>query len=135
MHLDEKLSLKDHIQNRSKKANYNLKLILNIWKYINIDTTKMLLSILVLSQLDYMNSILSRALTATIKPFQTIQNFAARVAYKKSKKRRCSHMPTRTALAALQVQNYIQTAYNSLQYSPWECSTIPQRKIKTKTIS
>ena len=38
VHLDEKLSLKDHIQNRSKKTNYNLLLIHNIHKYINIDT-------------------------------------------------------------------------------------------------
>ena len=80
--LDEKLSLKDHIQNRSKKANYKLRLFSNIHKYINIDTTKMLLCTLVLSQLDYINSILSRAPTTTIKPYQTIQNFAARVAYK-----------------------------------------------------
>ena len=46
----------------------------------------MLLCTLVLSQLDYVNSILSRALTSTIKPYQAIQNFAARVAHKKSKK-------------------------------------------------
>ena len=57
--LDEKLSFKDHIQNRSKKANYNLRLITNIQKYIDIDTMKMLLCTLVLSQLDYVNSILS----------------------------------------------------------------------------
>ena len=30
VHLDEKLSLKDHVQNRSRKANYNLRLIQNI---------------------------------------------------------------------------------------------------------
>ena len=84
--LDEKLSLKDHIQNRSKKANYNLRLISNIHKYININTTKMLLCTLVLSQLDYVNWILSRTPTTTIKPYQTIQNFAARVAYKKSRR-------------------------------------------------
>ena len=53
IYLDEKLSFKDHIQNRSKKANYNLRLIRNIQKYIDIDSTKMLLCTLVLSQLDY----------------------------------------------------------------------------------
>ena len=47
---------------------------------------KMLLSTLVLSQLDYVNSILSRAPTTTIKNYQKIHNFAARVAYKKSKR-------------------------------------------------
>ena len=86
VHLDEKLSLKDHIQNRLKKANYTLRLICNIHKYININTTKMLLCTLLLHQLDYVSSILSRAPTTTIKPYQTIQNFAARVAYKKSRR-------------------------------------------------
>ena len=51
INLDEKLSFKDHIQNRSKKANYNLRLIRNIRKYIDIESTKMLLCTLVLSQL------------------------------------------------------------------------------------
>ena len=46
----------------------------------------MLLCTLVLSQLDYMNTILSRAWTTAIKPYQIIQNFAARGTYKKSKK-------------------------------------------------
>ena len=53
-----------------KKANYNLILIHNIHKYINIDTNKMLLSTLVLSQLAYVNSTLSMAPTSTIKPYQ-----------------------------------------------------------------
>ena len=46
----------------------------------------MLLCTLVLSQLDYANSILSRAPTTTIKPYQMIQNFVARVAYEKSRR-------------------------------------------------
>ena len=69
-----------------KKANYNLKLIRNIWKYIDIDSTKMLLCTLVLSQLDYANSLLSRTPKTIIKPYQTVQNFAVRVAYKKSRR-------------------------------------------------
>ena len=84
--LDETLSFKDHIQNRSKKANYNLRLVRNIQKYIDTDSTKMLLCTLVLSQLDYANSILSRSPKTIIKPYQTVQNFAARVAYKKSRR-------------------------------------------------
>ena len=82
VHLDEKLSLKDHIQNRSRKANYNFMLIHNICKYININTAKMLLPTLVLSQLDFINATLSRAPISTVKPYQKIKNFAARVAYK-----------------------------------------------------
>ena len=84
--LDEKLSFKDHIQNRLKKVNYNLRPIRNILKYIETDSTKMLLCTLVLNQLDYANSILSRTPKTIIKPYQTVQNFAARVAYKKSRR-------------------------------------------------
>ena len=39
----------------------------------------MLLCTLLLSQLDYVNSVLSRALKTTIKPYQIIKNFATRV--------------------------------------------------------
>ena len=46
----------------------------------------MLLCNWVLSQLDYVNSILSRTMKTIIKPYQTVQNFAARVAYKKSRR-------------------------------------------------
>ena len=61
-------------------------LICNICKYINIDNTKMLLCTLVLSHLDYINSILSRVQTTTIKPYQTMQNFAAIIAYMNSRR-------------------------------------------------
>ena len=81
-YLDENLSLKDHVQNRARKAHHNLRLIQNIQKCININTTRMLLSTLVLSQMDYVNSILSMAPVTTIKPYQKIQNSAARVTYK-----------------------------------------------------
>ena len=46
----------------------------------------MLLCTLVLSQLDYANSILSRTPKTIIKSYQTVQNFAARVDYKKSRR-------------------------------------------------
>ena len=80
VYLDEWLNLKDHIQNRTKKANYNLMLIHNICKCINIDTSKMLLCALVRHQLDDVNSILSRAPTTTGKLYQTVRNFAAKIA-------------------------------------------------------
>ena len=46
----------------------------------------MLLCTLVLSQLDYANSLLSRTPKTIIKPYQTVQNFTARVTYKKSRR-------------------------------------------------
>ena len=46
----------------------------------------MLLCTLVLSQLDNANSLLSRTPKTIIKPYQTVQNFTARVAYRKSRR-------------------------------------------------
>ena len=46
----------------------------------------MLLCTLVLSQLDYANSLLSGTPKTVIKLYQTVQNFAARVAYRKSRR-------------------------------------------------
>ena len=106
VHLDEQLNLKDHIWNRSKKANYNLMLICNIHKYINTDTAKMLLCTLLLSQLDYVNSILSRAPTTTVKLYQTTQNFAARIAYKKSRRE--------NVYSCLQELHYLPIKYRTI---------------------
>ena len=58
-YLDESLNMKTHIANRTKNALYNLYLIENIRKYITQETAKMLLCSLVLSQLDYLNSVLT----------------------------------------------------------------------------
>ena len=89
-------------------------LIHNISKYINIGTTKMLLCTLVLSQLDYVNSILLKSPIATTKPYQTTQNIAAKLAYKKVNKRGCLHMSMRIVLATYQVQKNLQITNNSL---------------------
>ena len=51
----------------------------------------MILCTLVLSQLDYVNSIPSRAPKTIIEPYQTIQNFAARVAYTNQEQRMFTH--------------------------------------------
>ena len=59
-------------------------LIHNICKYITIDTAKMLLCTLVLSRLDYVNFTLTREPTITAKPYQTTQNFVARISCKTS---------------------------------------------------
>ena len=56
--------------------------ICNIHKYLNIDTCKVLLCSLVLSKLDYVNSILYKASPKTTKPCQTTTIFAARLACK-----------------------------------------------------
>ena len=83
--LDETLSFKQHVAAHAKSALYGIHLIKNVRKYLTMATTKMLMCTLVLSQLDCINSILTNTSLTTTKPYQKIQNQAARIIYKKTK--------------------------------------------------
>ena len=58
-HLDSSLTFKDHIIAKSRAATINIIKIRNIRKYLNQDTCHKLVITLVLSHLDYSNSMLS----------------------------------------------------------------------------
>ena len=85
-YLDESLNMKTQIAHRTKNALYNLYLIKNIRKYITQETAKMLLCSLVLSQLDYLNSVLTDLPKATLRPYNYTQRYAARLACNKKKR-------------------------------------------------
>ena len=80
--LDKKLTLKAYVQAGTKTALYNINLIQNVWNLLTIDTMKMLMLTLVLAQIDYFNSILTNRSCSSIKPYQNVQNFAARITLK-----------------------------------------------------
>ena len=83
--LDETLSFKQHVAACAKSALYGIHLIKNVRKYLTMATTKKLMCTLVVSQLDCINSILTNISLTTTKPYQKIQNQAARIIYKKTK--------------------------------------------------
>ena len=83
--LNETLSFQQHVAACAKSALYGIHLIKNVRKYLTMTTTKMLMCTLVLSQLDCINSILTNTSLTTTKPYQKIQNQAARIIYKKTK--------------------------------------------------
>ena len=85
-YLDESLNIKTHIANRTKNALYNLYLRKNIRKYITQETAKMLLSSLVLSQLDYLNSVLTDLPKSTLRPYDYTQRYATRLTCNKTKR-------------------------------------------------
>ena len=78
--------MKTRIANRTKNALYNLYQIKNIRKYITQETAKMLLCSLVLSQLDYLNLVLTDLPKATLRPYNYTQRYAARLACDKAKR-------------------------------------------------
>ena len=78
-HLDSSLTFKDHIIAKSKAATINIIKIRNIRKYLNQDTCHKPVITLVLSHLDFLNSLLSGLPVSSIKILQKVQNSAARV--------------------------------------------------------
>ena len=78
-HLDSSLTFKGHIIDKSKAATINIIKIRNIRKYLNQDTCHKLIISLVLSHLDYSNSLLSGLPDPSIKILHKVQNSAARL--------------------------------------------------------
>ena len=84
-YLDSQLSFKEHIKTKCKSAVLNIIRIRNIRRYLDKDTTHMLIKSLALSHLDYANSLLMGLPAKTIKIMQNIQNLAAKVVLGKHK--------------------------------------------------
>ena len=83
--LDKDLEFKKFIATKVRNAYFNIKKINKIRKFLTDDETKMLMYSNVLSHLDYGNSILVNLTTATLKPLQSMQNYAAKITCKKQK--------------------------------------------------
>ena len=82
--LDKELDMKKFIPAKARTA-YFFQKIKKIRNYLNEDETKMLICSNVLSHLDYGNSILVNLPKSTLKPLQSIQNYAAKIMCKKNR--------------------------------------------------
>ena len=76
------LTLKAHVQARTKTALYNINLKKKCLESIHNRHYKMLMSTLFLAQIDYVNSILASSAYSIIKSYQKVQNFSARKTFK-----------------------------------------------------
>ena len=77
--LDSSLSFNQHVMNTCRSAFLELRLIGLIRKYLTVDAAKTIVCSLVLSRLDYCNSILSGSPKCIIQKLQRVQNTAARI--------------------------------------------------------
>ena len=84
-HLDASLTFKDFISHKCRAAVTSIRNISQIRKFIDVKIAKQLACALVLSHLDYSNSILCGLPATTIKPLQSVQNWAARVVLNRSR--------------------------------------------------
>ena len=93
----------------------------------------MFLCTLVLNQLNYINSILCKALTKTTKPYETTKIFAARLVYKESRIEKSTYIST-NAIAYISGIEKSSTASDSLWYSPLTGTPVLQGTIKIQEI-
>ena len=84
-YLDETLQMKDHIKAKCRSAMMNFFRIKSISKYLTKEATETLVLSLVISHLDYCNSILYNIAEKDIYKFQRIQNMCAKLVLKRSK--------------------------------------------------
>ena len=79
------LSMKEHIKIKSQKVMFSIHKIKHIRQYLTQDTCQQLVSSLVMSHLDYCNSLLTSLPNCNIAKYQRIQNQVAKLVLKKSK--------------------------------------------------
>ncbi|XP_067097452.1 uncharacterized protein, partial [Osmerus mordax] len=79
--MDDELSLTAHIAAVSRSCRFTLYNIRKIRRYLSEHSTQLLVQALVLSKLDYCNSLLAGLPACATRPLQRIQNAAARLVY------------------------------------------------------
>ena len=84
--LDASLTFKEFISQKCRAAIINIRNIAHIRKFIDVKFAKQLASSLVLSHLDYSNSVLCGLPASSIDPLQRAQNWAARVVLGRTKR-------------------------------------------------
>ena len=82
----EDLSLSAHVNTLYKSIIFQLSKISHIRKYISVDVTKTLVTSLILSRLDYCNSLFCNMTNENIEKLQLLQNHAAKLIYRAKKK-------------------------------------------------
>ena len=120
--IDSTLTMKKHISQVCKSAYFELRRISHLKKYLNTSAIKQLISSLILSRIDYCNSLLAGLPYSSIDKLQKLQNNAARLILKKSKRDHAT--PMLADLHWLPVKYRIKYKLAVFGYRYFEC-TLP----------
>ena len=112
--LDNKLSMQSFVSSTTQSCFFHLHRISTIRKFLTTEATTKLVVCLILSRLDYCNSLLFGLPFSSIQPLQRIQNSAARLILKKRKSDHIS--PLLSSLHWLPVSQRIQFKFLVLIY-------------------
>ena len=83
---DQTMSMSEHVKHTAASVNYYLRNIYRIRRYITIDSCHKLVRSLVLSRLDYANSMLYGIASKDRKKLQSLQNRAARMVFRSDRR-------------------------------------------------
>ena len=112
--LDSRLCMEDHVLSVTKSCYYQLYRIGQIRPYLSEKATAILVRSLILSKLDYVNSLLYGISEGLLDKLQRIQNNAARLVYRKKK---FDHVtPLMKELHWLPVRQRIEFKINMITY-------------------
>ncbi|XP_073768781.1 uncharacterized protein [Danio rerio] len=84
--IDDQLNFSDHISRTARSCRFALYNIRKIRPFLSEHAAQLLVQALVLSKLDYCNSLLAGLPANSIKPLQLLQNAAARVVFNEPKR-------------------------------------------------
>lgn len=112
---DDQMSFKPHVTQVCRMAYYELRKISSIRHYLTPDATKTLVVSLVLSRLDYGNSLLAGSYQKLLDKLQRVQNNSARLITKTRKRDHIS--PILRSLHWLPLENRIQYKLCCICYS------------------
>ena len=82
--VDERMSFKDHINTKCRTAMYNLQKLKILREYLTVDACKLVAHGMVLSHLDYINSLFIGLPEVDLKKMQRVQNICAKLILRKS---------------------------------------------------
>ncbi|XP_062378801.1 uncharacterized protein LOC134067515 [Sardina pilchardus] len=84
--IDDQLTFSEHVASIAKSCRYTLYNIRKIRPYLTQDSTQLLVQAMVISKLDYCNSLLAGLPACVLRPLQLIQNAAARLVFNQPKR-------------------------------------------------
>ena len=108
MMLDEQLSFKAHIVQKCKSAMYGLLQIKHIRCYLTREACELLVHGLVISHIDYCNSLFAGLPDVDIGKLQRVQNTAVKVILQKTRYDQCHSLFKRATLVTCSFQDQSQ---------------------------
>ncbi|KAJ8026390.1 hypothetical protein HOLleu_34216 [Holothuria leucospilota] len=121
-YLGKNLTMKSQIQSKCRSAMANHRRIASIIKYLTIDACKQIVPGLIISHLDYCNSLVYGLPNCEIKKLQRIQNMAVKLVLSKNMLK----LRTSKAFLGLAGSCHLGRGDNSLGLVPGESSLYPR---------